>query len=322
MSKQVLVVIPVEERHKEYLERMGAGCQFTYASPETVTEEQLAKAQVIIGNVSPAQLAEAPNLEWIQLNSAGSDTFCKPGVLKEGTLLTNATGAYGLAISEHMLGMSLMMLKHLGEYYRHQLNHEWISEGKVGSIWNSTTLVIGLGDIGGEYAKRMKMLGSYTIGLRRTVGEKPDYLDEVYTTDHIDEVLPRADFVLLSLPNTPATYHIMDERRMRLMKQKAFLLNAGRGEAIDGEALNRVLRNGWLGGCATDVTEPEPLPADSPLWDAPRMYITPHISGKFNLQETFERIVRIAGGNLEKFLAGEKDGMKNLVDFKTGYRKR
>ena len=322
MSKQVLVVIPGEERHKEYLENIGTGCVFTYTSPKAVTEEELANAQIIIGNVSAEQLAKAPKLEWFQLNSAGSDAFCKPGVLREGVLLTNATGAYGLAISEHMLGVTLMMQKHLAEYYVNQKNHQWKDEGTVTSIYGSTTLVVGLGDIGGEYAKRMKALGSYTIGLRRTEGEKPDYLDEVFTTEHLDELLPRADFVALSLPNSPATYHILDERRLRLMKKTAFLLNVGRGSAIDPEALNRVLHDGWLGGCGVDVTEPEPLPEDSPLWDAPRMYITPHISGQYHLQETFERIVRIAGGNLEKFLAGEKDSMKNLVDFKTGYRRR
>lgn len=135
-----------------------------------VTEEELANAQIIIGNVSAEQLAKAPKLEWFQLNSAGSDAFCKPGVLKEGVLLTNATGAYGLAISEHMLGVTLMMQKHLAEYYVNQKNHQWKDEGAVTSIYGSTTLVVGLGDIGGEYAKRMKALGSYTIGLRRTRG--------------------------------------------------------------------------------------------------------------------------------------------------------
>ena len=168
MSKQVLVVIPVEERHKEYLENIGTGCVFTYTSPKAVTEEELANAQIIIGNVSAEQLAKAPKLEWFQLNSAGSDAFCKPGVLREGVLLTNATGAYGLAISEHMLGVTLMMQKHLAEYYVNQKNHQWKDEGTVTSIYGSTTLVVGLGDIGGEYAKRMKALGSYTIGLRRT----------------------------------------------------------------------------------------------------------------------------------------------------------
>lgn len=163
------------------------------------------------------------------------------------------------------------------------------------SVWGSATLVVGLGDIGGEYAKRMKALGSYTIGVRRTPGEKPEYLDEIYTTDSLDELLPRADFVALSLPNSPSTYHIMDERRLGLMKPGAYLLNVGRGSAIDGDALCRALKEGRLGGCRVDVTDPEPLPGDHPLWDAPRMVITPHISGQYHLKETFERIVRIAG---------------------------
>lgn len=322
MGKKILVVLPVEQRHKEYLEAIGADCEFVYSSPNAVTQEEVDEAQVIIGNVSTAMTGKAANLEWIQLNSAGSDVYCKAGALKEGALLTNATGAYGLAISEYMVGMSFMMQNHFAQYYRNQMDHQWKDEGKVTSVWGSTTLVVGLGDIGGEYAKRMKALGSHTIGVRRTASEKPEYLDELYTTDKLDELLPRADFVALVLPNTPQTRGLMDERRLRLMKKSAYLINVGRGTAIDSDALNRVLRDGWLGGCAVDVTDPEPLPADHPLWDAPRMIITPHISGQYHLQETFERIVRIAGENLEKFLRGDVELMRNLVDFETGYRKR
>lgn len=320
--KQVLVTIPVEPRHKEYLEKMGQGCEFIYRSVNTVTDEEVKAAQIIIGNVTPKSIDASPNLEWIQLNSAGADAFCKPGILPPGTILTNATGAYGLAISEYLVGVSLMLQNKLYTYYKNQLNHFWHDEGDVTSIEGSTTLIVGLGDIGGEYAKRMKALGSHTIGIRRTVGDKPEYLDELYTTEQLDEVLPRADFVALALPNTPRTYHIMDEKRMRSMKPTAFLMNVGRGNAIDSEGLRRVLDSGHLGGCAIDVTDPEPLPADHPLWDAPRLVITPHIAGKFHLQETFERIVRIAGGNLEKFLAGKTDEMVSVVDLETGYRRK
>lgn len=322
MKKRILVMLPVEQRHKDYLENIGADCEFHYTKPKTVTQEEVNDAQIIIGNVSTDMVSQAEKLEWIQLNSAGSDNYCKPGILKPGTLLTNATGAYGLAISEYMVGVSFMMQNRLAQYYQNQLNHLWRDEGKVTSIYGSTTLVVGLGDIGGEYAKRMKALGSYTIGVRRTPGEKPEYLDELYTTDKLDELLPRADFVALVLPNTPQTRGLMDERRLRLMKEKAFLINVGRGTAIDTDALNRVLRDGWLGGCAVDVTDPEPLPADHPLWDAPRMIITPHIAGQYHLQETFERIVGIAGENLGKYLAGDVEAMRNLVDFETGYRRR
>lgn len=319
---RILVVIPVEEKHKRYLEDIGKSCQFEYAQVKTVTKEQVRRADIIIGNVSTAMLKEAECLQWIQLNSAGADAYCKPGILKDGVILTNATGAYGLAISEYMVGMSFMLQNKLYQYYGNQMGHQWKDMGKVTSVYGSTTLVIGLGDIGGEYAARMKALGSYTIGVKRTPGEKPEYLDELYTTERLDELLPRADFVSLSLPNTPNTIHLMDERRLRLMKPGAFLLNVGRGSAIDTDALCKVLEEGHLGGCGVDVTDPEPLPADHPLWDAPRMVITPHISGNYHLQETFERIVRIAGRNLEKFLAGQKGQMENQVDFQTGYRRK
>lgn len=320
--KRILVTIPVEDRHKEYLEEIGRECQFQYTSPLTVKEEQLEQAEIIIGNVAPEKLKNAKRLEWLQLNSAGADNYCKEGVLNKGVLLTNATGAYGLAISEYMVGMSLLLQNKLYQYYKNQMKHQWKDEGDVTSVYGSVTLIVGLGDIGGEYAKRMKALGSYTIGVRRTKGEKPEYLDELFTIEDLDCLLPRADFVALSLPNTPATYHLMDERRLRLMKKTGFLLNVGRGSAIDTEALCKVLQEGHLGGCGVDVTEPEPLPENHPLWDMPRMVITPHVSGQYHLQETFERIVKIAGRNLEKFLAGQKSEMENLVDFETGYRRR
>lgn len=320
--KKILVTIPAQGRHKEYLEKIGEGCEFYYTSPSAVTDSEVEEADIIIGNVPPNILKNAKNLKWIQLNTAGSDNYCKPGILKPQTVLTNATGAYGLAISEYMVGMTFMLRKKLYQYYHNQLEHQWRDQGQVASIWGSVVLVIGLGDIGGEYAKKMKSLGSYTIGIRRTEGEKPDYLDELYTAESIDQLLPRADIAALSLPSSPSTYHIMDERRLRLMKSDALLLNVGRGNAIDTDALCKVLQEGHLGGCGVDVTDPEPLPSDHPLWDAPRMVITPHTSGQYHLQETLERIVRIAGENLEKFLSEDIDGMKNLVDFQTGYRKR
>lgn len=319
--KKILVTVPVQERHKNYLEEKGSGCEFCYIPAGEVKPDDLKEIQIILGNVPAGLLSHAEKLEWLQLNSAGADQYCRPGVLPAGTALTNATGAYGLAVSEYMLAVSMNLQNRLYQYYASQMKHQWTDHGTVSSIWGSTTLIVGLGDIGSEYARRMKALGSHTIGLRRSVGEKPDYLDELYTTEQLDELLPRADFVALSLPNTPQTYRMMDERRLRLMKPTAFLINAGRGTAIDTDALCRVLQEGHLGGCAVDVTDPEPLPADHPLWDAPRMLITPHISGQYHLPETFERIVRIFGENLEVFLRGDREHLRNQVDFQTGYRR-
>lgn len=316
----ILVVIPVQETHRRYLESKAPNAHFIYSSPQTITDEELAAADILIGNLPPDRLNKASSLKWMQLNSAGSDTYCKSGILPPDTILTNATGAYGLAISEYMLGVSLQIQNKLFLYRDNQKKHLWKDEGSVTSIEGSTTLSIGLGDIGGSYARRMKALGSYTIGIRRTAGDKPDYLDELYTMESLDNLLPRADFVALSLPNTPETYHLMTEDRLYSMKPTAILINVGRGTAIDTDALVHVLNSGHLAGCAVDVTDPEPLPPDHPLWDARNMIITPHISGFYHLQETFERIVRIAGENLEAFLS--KKPMRNVVDFSTGYRTR
>lgn len=318
----VLVVMPVQESHRAYLERLGNGCSFQYTTIPEATGEQICSADIILGNADPKLVAKSENLKWIQLNSAGADAYCKPGIIKPGTLLTCATGAYGLTVSEGMVAMSCMLCRKMDLYMRNQVEHRWQEEGRVTSVWNSTTLIIGLGDIGTEYAKRMKALGSHIIGVRKRVSQKPDCVDEIYGMDQLDEVLPRADFVTLFLPSTPQTHHIMDERRMRLMKKGAYLLNGGRGDAVDCDALNKLLREGQtLGGAGLDVTEPEPLPADHPLWDAPRCIIAPHVAGSFHLPETLERVVRIAGENLAAFLAGDTAHMRNIVDPTTGYRR-
>lgn len=320
--KNILIVIPVQERHKAYLEAIGAGCTFCYAEPETVTQEQVNQADVIIGNVAPGMVAQSEKLQWMQLNSAGADPYCQPGIIREGAELTNATGAYGLSVAEWMFAATMMLCRKMDVYMRNQTQNAWNCEGPVTSVWNSTTLVIGLGDIGTEYASRMKAMGSHVIGLRRNTAHKPDCVDELYPMEQLDEVLPRADFVAMVLPSTPQTRRVMNAQRMRRMKPGAYLINAGRGDAVDCDALDQLLRAGTgLAGAALDVTDPEPLPQEHPLWSAPRCIITPHIAGGFHLAETFERIVRIAGGNLELFLSGSPEAMRNRIDPATGNRK-
>lgn len=324
LTKNILVTMPVEERHKDYLEKKAAEgkfhCCFQYASGAELTDGMLEEAHVILGNLPAERLKSAKNLEWLQLNSAGADAYVKPGVMPEKAVLSNATGAYGLAVSEHMLALTFELIRRLHQYRDNQRNHQWEPMGNIISVEGSTVLVLGLGDIGGEYARKMKALGAYVIGVRRTCREKPDWLDEQYTLDALDHLLGRADIVAMVLPGGDATSHLMDERRLRLMKKGAFLINVGRGSAIEPSGLLKVLEEEHLGGCGLDVTEPEPLPAESPVWDGKNLVITPHVAGNFWLAETFERIVRIAGTNLEAWVRGGT--LKNQVDFGTGYRKQ
>ena len=317
--KKIIVVLPVKEEHKKLLEE-SVFAEFIYKNPGEVTDEELKEATAVIGNIDPKRLKVCEQLKLIQLNSAGTDGYTAEGVLPEGAVLCNATGAYGLAIAEHMLGMLLMLMKNLQIYRDQQKQSLWKDAGPVGSVYGATTLVLGLGDIGSEFAMRVKALGSRVIGIRRTPGEKPPFVDIIDTTENFRKYLPEADIIAMSLPGTPLTYHIIDKEAFQEMKPGAILLNVGRGTAIDPDALEEALTTGTLGACGVDVTEPEPLPEDSPLWKLDRMLITPHISGGYHLEETWNRIVRIAAYNL-KALAEGKD-CKNVVDLNTGYRKR
>lgn len=315
---RIVVTLPVRETHRQAFAKAAPGAEILYLPGADVTEELLDTVCAVIGNVSPAKLQGKANIRWVQLGSAGTDGYTKPGVLAEGTVLTNASGAYGLAIAEHMLGALLMQMKHLEAYYDSQKKREWSDHGPVTSVYGSTVLVVGLGDIGNEFAVRIHALGGHVIGIRRNPGEKPDYVDQIASLAELDELLPSADVVACSLPGTPATWHLFDERRFARMKEGAIFMNVGRGTVADSGALNEALRSGRLGGACLDVVEPEPLPADHPLWGAPGLLLTPHVSGNYHLAETLERIVQISASNLERFCKGEP--LKNRVDFATGYR--
>ena len=320
--KKILVTVPLEERHVDMLKEAAPNCEFKFGDfmgKENITEEDVQWAEIILGNVDAKHIKGSEKLLWLQTNSAGVEPYLGSGVLANHTKLTNATGAYGLAISEHMLGMYLEVIKKLNLYRDAQLKEEWGTQGSVKSIYGATVLVLGMGDIGGEFAMRCKALGAYVIGVRRKDAQKPDYADEVYLTEELDNILPRADVVAISLPGTKETQNMFDSERISKMKDGAVILNVGRGTIIDMEALCDALESGKLLGAGLDVTNPEPLPKGHRLWQIPTAVVTPHISGYYHLQETHERIVRIFAENLKKFFKGEE--LKNSIDFSTGYRK-
>ncbi|MCI7778616.1 MAG: D-2-hydroxyacid dehydrogenase, partial [Clostridiales bacterium] len=271
--------------------------------------EQLENAEIIIGNIPSGDLQYCRNLKFLQLSMAGSDTFA--GKVPENVLLANSSGAYGLAISEHMLGMLLMLTKKLYLYRDNQNEAVWHDEGNVTSIFGSRVLTVGLGDIGGEFAKRCKSLGAYNIGIRRTMRSCPEFMDEMHTLDELDSLLPSADVVALALPNSEASRHLMNEARLRSMKRGAILLNVGRGSAVDTDALVKVLNEGLI-MAGIDVTDPEPLPKEHPLWHCPGIIITPHISGYYHLRHTQDTIIEIAACNIENYMNGRP--IRNLVD--------
>ena len=181
MSKKILVAVDVNAEHLELFKQASLGkCDFIVKSLNDVRVEDVADIDGIIGNVAPEIVKHAENLEFLQLNSAGCDQYLKPGILKDKTALCTAVGSYGLTVSEHMLALTFDLVRHFSLYRDKQLAHDWSDCGRISSIWGSTIAVLGLGDIGGSYAQKVKALGAKcVIGIRRNIQNKPDYVDEI-----------------------------------------------------------------------------------------------------------------------------------------------
>ncbi|MGN1281275.1 MAG: D-2-hydroxyacid dehydrogenase, partial [Succinivibrio sp.] len=220
--------------------------------------------------------------------------------------LCTAVGAFSPAVGEHMLAMTFSLIRHFHIYRDKQNNHDWSDAGKIISVENSTVAVLGLGDIGQSYAAKIKALGAAkVIGVRRNVTKRPEFVDCVYTLDELDKVLPEADIVAMVLPSSKETVNLINEKTISMMKDGAYLINVGRGDAINQDDLLKALRSGKLAGAALDVTKKEPLDKDDPLYSEPKVLLTPHVAGWFFLDETVNRIVRIASSNVRSFISGK-----------------
>lgn len=308
---KIVCCIGFTAEQKRLLESMK-NTELVYCSSEEVNKEQLWNAEVIMGNISVSMLKYAKDLRWMQLSSAGANPYCMSGVLPEEVKLTNAAGAYGASVSEHMLAVTLAMIKKLYLYGDNQKEHVWNDEGPVISTEDAIVLILGMGDIGCAYARKMKALGSYVIGVRKKKESCPEGYDEVVGMDELDKVLPRADITAIILPGTDETSGMFNGEVLHKMKKGSYLLNAGRGSIIELEALEEVMKEGYLSGVSLDVTDPEPLPVNHPLWSTPHVWITPHVAGGFHIPETLDNVFRICRENLEAYMQGRE--LNHLVD--------
>ena len=271
-------------------------------------------AEVIFGNLPVRKLSEFRNLKWIQLDSAGADQYCN---IDDSIILTNSSGAYGIAISEYMIGMILMTMKKFDQYLKQQEDAVYRDLGHISTIYGSTVLCLGTGDIGSNFARRIKALGAHVIGLSRNEHTKPEWLDEAYTIDRLDELLPKADIIALSLPQTEKTRHILNGNNLPLCKNGSIIVNVGRGSAIDTEALISECNKHHFKAVCLDVQETEPLDQNDPLWHTESVYVTPHIAGRQNANVTIGKIFSIMFNNLNHYLNNEP--LDHVVDKKNRY---
>lgn len=315
--KKVLVTVPFNENQLKELKSVGNDLDFIFANANEVTDSDIESVSAVIGNVDVKLLKDKTNLEWVQLNSSGADAYAAPGAVPESTVLTCATGAYGVAISEYMVGMLMVMMKRIPGYLDCQKEGSWKDLGPVETPFGKRVLLVGCGNIGLEFAKRMKAFGCTLVGVRRRADNCPAELDEVYPTEQLKEQVANADVIALSLPGTSKSFHLFDKEMLMACKEGAYLMNVGRGNVIDTKALQDKEVYERFGGIWLDVCETEPLPEGDALYHIPGLLLTPHITGGFHLQKTVDNIFDICMNNLKAWCG---DGQyKHVVDREAGY---
>lgn len=315
---KILMLAPLHEENFKKIEQAFSKDQFIYADTSTVDQKMIDQCDVIVGNPPLSLQLNRKNLQAVLLNSAGSDAYVKQNVLSSKTLLANASGTYGCAIAEHTLGMIFTINKNIKTYIKNMEDAIWLPQTQGKELYRKTVVIVGLGDLGATIAKRLKAFDCYCIGVKRRMSKCPIFLDELYTTDALDQVLPRADFIILALPQSFQTYHLFDKKRLLLMKKDAVLINVGRGSAIATDDLVEVLNHGYFYGVGLDVLEEEPLPPSHPLWQYNRVLITPHVSGGYVWESARNYYTDLVIRNIKHLKRQEE--LENLVDFETGYR--
>jgi phosphoglycerate dehydrogenase-like enzyme len=283
------------------------------------TPKQIAAADAAIGVCSAELLAQAKQLQWIQWPAAGVERCVQQPVLHERhLLLTNLQRTMGASMAEHVLGMMLALSRHLDYFLKQQQQAHWVREEttpQLADLDGKTVLVVGLGGIGTEVARRAHALGMRVIATRASDRTGPDFVSYVGLPDELQKLSKDADFIVNCAPLTPQTTGIFNRGFFETLKPGAYFISVGRGRSTVTADLIAALSSGRLAGAGLDVVDPEPLPADSPLWHLPNVIITPHISANTAVSAEQRNLVLIE--NLRRYAAGEP--MISVVDIDRGY---
>ena len=310
----------LEQKHIDLIKQTAAelGALVKFYKAEADIPESDFDAEIIYG-FAPSIVKTSKKLKWLCVPWAGVDSLMVPGYFaNEECLLTNSAGAYGVSIAEHMIATSLVMMRRLNEFFEETRNGQWLSPRSQRSLKDCRITVLGTGDIGTTFAKRAKAFEpAQIIGVCRSGKSSESVYDKVLSVKELDDVLPETDLLAMSLPATPETKGILSRERMALMPEGAYIVNVGRGSAIDEDALADNLESGHLAGAALDVFQTEPLPADNRLWKIKNLLITPHVAGNMTLPYTKDKNVNMFLEDLRNFIEGRP--LRYLVDRRLGY---
>ena len=309
----------VGENHLKKIRSVSKDIE-VFVVPDTQPEDVLKHAldaDIIVG--FPAILGEvigkAKNLKWAHSFSAGVDKLLTPEIVASPVLVSNSSGVHAIPIAEHIIAFMLLFTKRFYDTFRFQQNKKWQRRDDLEELYGKTILIVGLGHIGTQAAKLAHCFGMHVIATNRELEDKPEFVEEIKSPDQIDEMLPRADFVVLSVPHTKETHHMFNTEKLQKMKPSAVLINIGRGGVVNENDLIAALEQKTIRGAALDVTEIEPLPSDSPLWGMENVILTPHHSGTSS--EYMNRAIERFCLNLQAFLKNKS--LPNLVDKERGY---
>lgn len=301
-------------------QQVAPGVEFVAAKDEAAALALIADADALIGFCEPELVAAGQRLRWIQLFTAGAGPCSAiPGVRERDIVVTNMQRISGPEIAEHSLAMLLAFTRGLNAWLPRQRKAEWDQDAfpmeKMWELKGRTMLVVGLGGIGTELAERASGLGMRVIATRASVAEKPPFVAHVGRPDELLRLAGEADVVVNCTPLLPSTTSLFDARFFSAMKPGGYFINVGRGKSVVQDDLVAALKSGQLAGAGLDVTEPEPLPADHPLWQLPNVIITPHVAATSD--RVFARVFLLAQENTRRYVTGDR--LLSVVDTARGY---
>ena len=303
----------------EWIPRLKeAAGDVTYQTAATEQEaiREISDSDAFFGTITPAVLAAAQNLQWIQTPMAGLERYFFPALIEHQVIVTNMRGIFHDMIPDHVLAYILCFARDLHTAIRRQLKRTWAPRDlRVVHLPDATLGIVGLGGIGYGVAQRAAPHGMRIIAVDPRREEKPPELAELWRPEKLDNLLAESDFVAVCAPETPETRGLFDASRFSKMKRTAFFINVGRGRVVRLEPLVDALRSGQIAGAALDVFEQEPLPADHPLWGMDNVIITPHTAGVSAHEE--DRRLGLLAENLKRFQAGQP--LLNQVNKSAGY---
>ena len=317
-QRTIVVRAMLEERYLQQLRERFPDTTFVSATEDAAFADALPEADAIIGGaaLSDEELATAKRLRWVQVTSAGVEGWLTPALAEHPLKLTNFSGVAAPNIADHVLAMLYAFARGLPELLDRQRRKEWSDEEPTTFEPAEQTLVIlGLGEIGEELAKRASGIGMRVLAMQRNPEEPPEGVDETVKSDELPDLLREADHLAITLPLTEKTKGMIGAEELALLRPSAYLYNIGRGPIIDQDALIAALQSGKIAGAGLDVVDPEPLPADSPLWELPNVIITGHHAAA--TPRLWERGIVLLEDNIARFL--DDTELRNKVDTKAGY---